>query len=154
MEEPRHETLPIDKEYYSHKFNSAGLSYEIALSLWSDRCIWVNGPFKAGTSDLAIYKQPNGLHSVIPMGKKVIADDGYKCSDEKLCTSNPEDTVAVKKFKRRAKLRQESFNGKVKAFHCLSERFNRSLHRHKFAFDAVCVIVQMQLENGSVLYDI
>jgi len=114
----------------------------------------VNGPFKAGTSDYTIYQKTNGLQSVIPIGKKVIADEGYSCSDGKLCTNNPEDTAEVKKFKRRAKARHESFNGKVKSFRCLSERFNRSHCRHKFAFDAVCVIVQMQLENGSVLYDI
>lgn len=91
---------------------------------------------------------------MIPQGKKVIADDGYSSIDGKLCTSNQEDTQEVKKFKRRAKLRQESFNSKLKAFHCLSERFNRSLHHHKAVFEAVCVIVQMQLENGSMLYDV
>jgi len=46
----------IDRRYFSHRYNHPGLSYEIALSIFSDQIVWVNGPFPAGMSDLKIFK--------------------------------------------------------------------------------------------------
>jgi hypothetical protein len=42
--EPR--TDPSSK-WYSYKFNGAGLSYELAIAIHSQRLVWINGPFPA-----------------------------------------------------------------------------------------------------------
>mmetsp|Transcript_7955 Transcript_7955/g.14980 ORF Transcript_7955/g.14980 Transcript_7955/m.14980 type:complete len:98 (+) Transcript_7955:707-1000(+) len=42
----------INKGYWSFKFNHPGLSYEIGVSIFSYQIVWVNGPFRAGMSDL------------------------------------------------------------------------------------------------------
>jgi DDE superfamily endonuclease len=142
----------MDTSFYSHKLHQPGVNYEIGLSIFQNKCVWVNGPFPASKHDVTVYKMPNGLQDKIPNGKKVIGDEGYRGSN--VSTSNPEDTAAVKKFKSRAKLRHETFNAKIKTFRSVSERFNRSLNRHQSVFEAVCVIVQYQLENGSTLYEV
>mgnify|MGYP003341104881 FL=1 len=46
----------VDKGYYSHKFKSSGLSYEVAVVIFSDQIVWVNAPFQAGMTDLHIFK--------------------------------------------------------------------------------------------------
>jgi hypothetical protein len=38
-----------DREYFSHKYNKAGLDYKLTLLLYINQLAWMNGPFKAGT---------------------------------------------------------------------------------------------------------
>jgi hypothetical protein len=38
--------------------------YEIAVSIFSDQIVWVNGPFRAGMSDLKIFKE-KGLSTLL-----------------------------------------------------------------------------------------
>jgi DDE superfamily endonuclease len=147
--EPNHPTLSVDPRYYSHKFNRAGLSYEIALSLVEDRIVWVSGPYPAGTNDITIFRR--GLLHHIPNGKRVIADRGYMGEPDYVSTPNNYDDEIVKGFKSRARSRQESINAKIKVFRCLTQCFRHSIEFHGSAFDAICVIVQYQLENGSDL---
>ena len=46
----------VDTGYWSFKFNHPGLSYEIAIAIFSDQIVWVNGPFRGGMSDLKFLK--------------------------------------------------------------------------------------------------
>ena len=46
--------------WYSPKFNHAGLSYEIAVSVYHEKICWINGPFPAGQNDMKIFKQGGG----------------------------------------------------------------------------------------------
>jgi hypothetical protein len=105
--------------------------------------------------DLTIFRAANGLKEMIPQGKRVIADNGYTSTQEQgiLSTPNSHDIREVRKFKSRARARHESFNGKVKNFRCLAEQFRHGVPNHKIVFEAVCIIVQYQLENGSPLFD-
>jgi hypothetical protein len=131
----------------------AALAYELGISIWNNRLVWVNGPFPAGQSDLTIYRKPNGLKSKIPPGKKVIADQGYP--DEPQCSiRNPFDTPEVKLLKKRAKARHETFNGRLKFFSILEVRFRHGVRKHKAVFEAVCVLVQYELENGHPLFEV
>ena len=59
---------------FSHKFHQSGYAYEVALSIWENRVVYINGPFLAGKSDLEIFR--GGLKKKIPKGKKVVADQG------------------------------------------------------------------------------
>jgi hypothetical protein len=93
----------------------------------------------------------------MPPGKLAIADRGYISAgrDEQamLSTPNDLDDERVAKFKSRARARHESFNGRLKFFDILQNTFRHGEARHKIAFEAVCVIVQYQMDNGSPLFD-
>lgn len=88
----------------------------------------------------------------MPAGKKVIADRMYK--DAVCAIRNPLDTLVVAEFKRRARARHENFNGRLKTFKALGSRFRHGHEKHKAVFEAVCVIVQYELENGHPLFDV
>ena len=69
-------------------------------------------------------------------------------------TPNTFDSKKLQNFKSRARLRQETFNGRLKYFSVLSETFRHSIAKHKLAFEAICVIVQYQMDNGSPIFDV
>lgn len=151
--EEKHPTLSKDTKLYSHKFNGPGLSYEIALDLFTSRCVWVHGPFKAGKSDKSIYKSK--LRGKIPQGKKAVADGGYICSKwPELATPNHNDPELLRTFKARARMRQESFHTRVKQFQCLNVPFRHSFKKHQTCFMAACVIAQYDVELCTPLFDV
>lgn len=137
----------------SHKFHEPGLPYELGIAIYDNRLVWINGPFQAAENDLSIMHKEDGLLSKIPAGKKVIADRGYR--GEPVCSiRNPRDTAGVKAFKRRARARHESFNGRIKWFNILDTRFRHGIAKHQAVFEAVCVITQYEMENGHPLFDV
>jgi hypothetical protein len=153
VHEKKHPTLPLDRSQYSKKFNHGALKYEIAMSVFSPKCVWISGPHCGGKHDLTIFRE--GLKGKISPGKLVIADRGYVTSkaDEKLLsTPDVMDSTALYNFKSRARLQHETFNGRLKFFRCLSDTFRHDLEKHKMTFEAVCVIVQYQIDNGSEIY--
>ena len=93
------------------------------------------------------------MKSIIPPGKLLIADRGY-AGDDQLSTPNDFDSIETSAFKRRARARQESFNGRVKEFRILSECFRSDVGLHRIVFEAVSVIVQFSMENGRPLMNI
>ncbi len=52
MNEPKHPTMSKNPAFYSHKFGSAGLNYELGISVFENKLVWMNGPFKAGKPDI------------------------------------------------------------------------------------------------------
>lgn len=148
--EPR---LEPDSKWYSEKFNGPGLTYELGIAIRQNRLVWINGPFKASVHDKTIYNKPNGLKSRMPAGKKGIADRGYR-NEPTLATRNELDSAAVKAFKRRARARHETFNGRIKNFKALAERFRHGVQKHKTVMEAVCILVQYDMENGHPLFDV
>ena len=148
IREPR---LQPDRMWFSHKLNKPGLSYEIGLELFESRVAWINGPYKAGESDLTIFRKEDGLKSKLPAGKLLIADKGYN-NEEQICTPNVFDSDELKNFKSRARARHETFNGRIKEFRILSERFrSNNIEFHQTVFEAVCVLVQFSIENDRPL---
>ena len=150
IQEPR--SRP-NKNWYSHKFEHPGVSYEIGVDLFTSRIVWLNGPFQAGDTDLVIFRKPDGLKSKIPANCKVIADKGY-IGEAKASTKNEFDSDELKEFKRRARDRHESMNGRIKLFAVLTDTFRHPLLKHEQAFEAVCVLVQYTLENEHPLFAI
>jgi DDE superfamily endonuclease len=153
IEEPRDKTLSLNTSYFSHKLNKSALNYELGVSIFKNQLVWVNGPFPAGMHDIRVYRE-HGLKEKIPLGKKIIGDNGYQGESNTVDAPNVYDCDHVKEFKRRARLRHESFNSRIKNFKCLSNRFKHSIKLHQAAFEAVCVIVQYQIENGNPLFDV
>jgi hypothetical protein len=90
---------------------------------------------------------------MFPVGKLVLGDKGYRGEPEIISTPNSHDPVKPREFISRARARHETFNGCVKKFRCLSERFHHhSDENHKIVFEAVCVICKYQLETDSSLF--
>ena len=54
IEEPSHEIYSMDLEYFSHKFNKAGINYKLGIALNLGELLWMNESFKAGKNDLKI----------------------------------------------------------------------------------------------------
>ena len=119
--EPR--KFPSTK-WYSKKYNKAGLSYEIALSLKRNKIVWVNGPFPAGENDKAIFNKPEGLGTKLKPGQLAIGDEGYRGAPEKVSTCNSLNSQNTKEIKHRSKARQETVNSRLKGFGVLNQVFH------------------------------
>jgi hypothetical protein len=102
---------------------------------------------------MKIFKKEGGLMSKIPDGKCSIGDEGYVGQPKKAATRNTFDSDEIKEFKRRAKSRQETVNARLKSFGILSQVFRTKgtvrMKRHQAAFEACCVLVQTEIDNGS-----
>jgi hypothetical protein len=151
INEPSNSTFSKNPKYYSHKFKQAALDYELGIDLFDNKLVWINGPFPASVPDITVFR--SGLKIMIPEGKKVVADKGY-IGEKCISAPNSHDPSEVRNFKSRARARHESFNSRLKNFKILDERFRHGEHKHKEIFEAVCVICQYQLENGSPLFDV
>lgn len=152
IQEPAHEILRVDTNYFSHKLQRAALNYEIAVSLFHDKIVWVSQPYPAATHDITVFRE-NLIH-LIPPNKKVIADKGYNGPEQMFRRTNRADDENVRRFKRRARCRQESVNSRIKSFRSLQVPFHHRLDFHKEVFGAICIIVQYQLDTGSGLMNV
>ena len=152
--EPRHPVFSQDSDYYSHKFNKAGINYELGISLTSNNLIWMNGPFKAGKNDKIIFTEGGLKERLLHLHKKAIGDGGYAGHHEAVSTPNSHDSRQVKLFKSRALKRHEDFNGMTKNFQILRERFRHSVKKVARAFESVAVICQYKIEREEPLFDI
>ena len=153
--EPRHD--PSSK-WFSKKFNKAGLTYEVAIAIFHNQVVWINGPFPAGHNDWKVFTLPDGLRRLIPVGKLAIGDNGYKYDALKISTYNQFDSDEVFQFKSRVKARQESFNSRLKAFKVLSEDYKVKgegrMAKHEIAFVSCAIIIQYDMENGKPLFKV
>jgi hypothetical protein len=73
-------------------------------------------------------------------------------NQEKLSLPNLMDDKVLTNFKSWARLRYETFNGCLKLFRALPATFRHGLDNCKHTFEAVCVIVQYQMDNGGELF--
>jgi hypothetical protein len=159
IEEPSLDNFDEQRKYCSHKFKSAGLDYEVALSIFEQKCVWVAGPYPAGKHDLTIFR--HGLKQKMLDARaasgvqyRALADKGYRGEAELISISTSQDTEEVRTFKGRALSRQETFNTRLKFFDCLDERFRHGIEKHSHCFYACVVIVQLQMDNGFELFQV
>jgi hypothetical protein len=120
-----------------------------------NQVVWVNGPFPAGENDISIFKN-RGLREMVPEGSWAIAYNGYRglLTNSKIRTSSSIDAEAVRRLKSGAKAQHERFNGKLKNFAVVLDRWCHKINKHAIAFKAVCAICQYQMENGSPLWGV
>ncbi|KAG7366464.1 hypothetical protein IV203_029134 [Nitzschia inconspicua] len=66
---------------YSHKSHGPAVAYELGISIFENRLVWINGPFDASVHNITMFRNPddpeNRLKAKIPEVKKAIADKGY-----------------------------------------------------------------------------
>ena len=152
IREPKHETLKKNPKWYSHKTGGPGVNYELAISVFKNKLISISKMHKASVHDMPIFEA--GIKDRIPEGRMAVADDGYAGDDAKVARTNSHHTPEVRKFIARARARHESFNGRIKFFAVLDNTYRHGVDTHEMCFVAVCVIVQMQIENGMPLFNV
>lgn len=118
IDEPR----PFSTKYSSHKEGgNACLVYEYGLFTHKQKIAWINGPFRAATTDRDVFKA--GLMNAIRTKQaekdnnfRAIVDDGYFALEmlDVCAFRNELDPSEVAWFKDRALSRQEKFNGLTK----------------------------------------
>ena len=142
-----------DKGQFSKKHQHGGLKYEIAMSVRRPKVIWLNGPYRGGMNDLSIFNDK--LRKKIKPWKRGIADLGYPGTQGVLTLPNRGmDSKEFGRFKRRARLRLETFNGRMKNFEIVNHIFRHSQLKFKDAFEAVAVIIQYQIDNWRPVFDV
>jgi hypothetical protein len=140
MEEPIHPTLSQDSKHFSHKFSKAGMNYELGIAISESKLVWMNGPFKASTNDVA-------------RQKKAIGDKGYSGHSEVVSVFNKFDSKPVKTFKSRALKRHET-NVMTKRYRVLRGPFRHGVKKFAASFEAVCVLCQYQIELDEPLFEV
>lgn len=152
--EEKHPVLSKDPALSSHKFGGKpGLAYELALSIFESKLVWMKGPEKPKNNDRSIYVSE--LKNKIPPGKKVVADRGYRnARDPTVATPNSHDPEELRTFKARARMRQETFNGRIHNYKCMAVEFRHGIERHETCFESICVILCYEMELVSPLFDV
>jgi hypothetical protein len=69
-------------------------------------------------------------------------------------SSSAVDPPDLHTFKSRARIRQETFNHRLRCFSILSHTFTHGWDKHGSAFTEVVVIVQYQMDNGSPIFTV
>ena len=146
------EPTDFDPTYYSHKFNKAGLRYELAVSIQTGWIVWVNGPFRCGSYPDANIFLNEGLLDELPLNERVEVDGGYRGHR---AFSGPNDTNGSPewgKMKAEARARHETINGRLKRFAILSTTYRGDRDNHGLFFYAVAAIVQFDIRRGGTSF--
>ncbi|CAB9530745.1 unknown protein [Seminavis robusta] len=142
-----------DKDYFSQKFNKPAYRYEIATNIRSSYICWIAGPYLPGVyNDLQIFRM--GLRDKLDVGEKVEADDGYIAEREKCkCPHSMRTREDQRRMRGRLRMRQEKLNRLLKNFHTLDVPFRHGASKHGSCVHAICVLVQLTMEQGEELFD-
>ena len=81
---PIQEPQPFNPKYFSHKFNGAGVKYEIGVCIKTGWVCWFNGPFPCGNPDITIARL--GVVEYLEPNEKILADGGYQDAGNKFDT--------------------------------------------------------------------
>lgn len=143
--------------FYSHKFKSGGLRYEIAVCIQTGWIVWINGPYPAGQwPDITIFR--HRLKTQLLENEVVEADRGYRGDGSTVC---PDDcnTFDEWKIKFNVRARHETVNKRMKDFKVLESRFRHKvsrydMHRHELCFTAVAIITQLHISSFEPLFPI
>ena len=137
----------------SHKFNSAGLRYEIGVAIQSGDIAWIHGPFPCGNyADLTIYR--NDLKSLLEDGERVEADMGYR---GEMSIRTPDDFFGIQEWKwqkGRVRARHENVNSRFKKWNILKNVFRHALPKHSQVFKAIAAITQLEITNSGIIYPV
>ena len=158
-------------KWYSHKFNGPGFAYEVALDTVEDVARWTNDPKPAATHDLTFLRggtlkqgkknwDKSALYFYMPKGVRLVGDSGYSGQDDLISTTDSAHDPATKELFARFKSRQETYNTRLKFFAVLGQIFchgknglPNKMKLHQTCFDAVCVLVAYDVENGHPLFE-
>jgi len=148
VNEPSHPEWSQDC-YYSHKYNKAGLDYELVRSWTIGCCGRCTVHFRRGL--ISVFRG-KGLLELKRRQQSAIGDKGYNGEPKHVSTYNSHDNAGVKLFKSRALKRHENFNNLLKQNKILDTRFRHSETRFASAFEACCILAQYRIQGEIPLY--
>ena len=145
------EPSPFSATWFSHKRKTAGLRYEIGLSLRTGKIVWIYGPFKCGSfPDQRIFKK-RLEKKLSDVGERAIADNGYSglsvISKEHLARH-------FKNHHARYRAKHETVNARFKIFNVLTKTFRHNRAKHGICFHAVGRIVQEMISIEDPLFQL
>ena len=157
--EKSNDEFSVDKKTFTYKHHHGGVKYELVVDAFESKIISINGPFKGGVDDRAMYEDK--VKDLVPDGKLLIADRGYGRSDEKnfpgwnkkFALPNLSDSKWLANFKSRARSRHEVVNGLLVDYAVLHKEFTHPHDKHVIAFEAICVLVQYKMDYGHPTWD-
>ena len=147
------ESVKVEELFYSFKYKTSGVRYEIGLCILTGVIVWLNGPYECGLwPDISIFR--NSLKSHLEPGERVEADDGYigeapeyiKCPKS---FTNPQETLFMQQ---RVRNRQETVNKRMKNWGILKQVYRHQFDRHGEAFRAIAVLTQISIKGGEPLF--
>jgi hypothetical protein len=156
--EPRPYNKEENKIWFSSKFKSAGVRYEIGICIKTGHIVWINGPYPCGWGcDLKIFKQK--LATLLLPYEKVMCDRNYRDYPHQCyCKSHVQkyiDPNAIVKEKTpeyqaiaRATARHEDINGRFKEWGILDQVYRNDRDLHYIFFNAIAVVTQIEILNN------
>jgi DDE superfamily endonuclease len=126
----------------------------VVIDIYRQKVLRIYGPRHAGENDITVFRLPGGIMELIPPGKKLIGDSGFRGEPDKITTPSKHDSLDVEKLKQRARACQETFFKRIKDYQILRQEFRSEMQYHQMVFEAVCVLVQYDMENGHPLFEI
>lgn len=147
IQEPR----PYNPIWWSHKYNSAALRYEIGVCIATGDIVWVSGPWPAAMKDLEIFEL--NLSSKLLPGEKCEADSGYTGGKQIIAPQTAKNS-RHRKQKSQARGRHENINGRAKMFKILTKKWQYDVESHRKVTVAVLVSLQIGFNLGEKLYDV
>lgn len=140
----------IDKKWYSVKFKGAGLRYEIAVAIYSDNIVWLNGPFPCGAyPDLKIYKEKGLSDKLIEAGReKSVADGTYR---HYTVSQKGKGRLSWQQKKNYLRARHETVNNRIKIFDCFKNKWRHSHNLHGHTFQAAVVLTQISFPYSPLM---
>ena len=159
-----------DSKWWSHKFNGPGVGYEVVTNP-TDKglMMWASGPYPAGTHDLTCFRggkkgkkkewKESSLYNSLPTGLRLVGDSGYAGQFDKVTTTMDAHSPATKELFARLKSMQETLFKRFKDFKVIRDPFwhgknlDDKMLKAKESFDAVAVLIQLDIENGHPLFE-
>lgn len=141
--------MRYNKDFFSHKFKSGGLRYEVGVCIATGHIVWIHGPFRCGKNDISI-SRTGILRGPLEEGETCEADNGYQGEDWYIKTPAGFHIRSDKEkgVKSKAGSRHESVNGRMKIFKVLCNTFRHPALFHSSCFRAVAVITQINFSLG------
>lgn len=143
-------------KHCSFKYKHSCYAYEVAISIWRSKIVWITGPYAAGKKDHELFRKKGKLFDAIPEGKLTINDRGYRIKALRKCCSTPNrhDHPDLAQFKSRVRSRNEHIFKRIKDFACMGGIWRHPREHHKIFFEACCVVTQYNMDFGDVLFDV
>lgn len=140
------------KAFYSFKFKSSGLRYEVANNIITDDICSITGPMPPGDwPDVEVFRF--ALKGDLDENERVETDDGYIGEDPCFtkCPGGIRSMEDERWHAKRSKARNrgETVNHRLKTFGVLGGTFRHDIEKHSMCFRACAVFVQLSFQIGS-----
>ena len=142
------------RSWYSFKFRSAAVCYELAIGIFTGKIVWTSGPWRAGSyPDITIFRNGGLRDRLLEENEKAVADKGYRGEPDAVDLPH-EGSKRHQFYKSHARARHEQCNKRLKQFGCLVQRFRHKVDFHCHCFNAVVILTELAIENGKELWDV